>query len=248
MNTHTLQFKIKLGMFIIGGVVLFTVAIYLIGKQKNLFDPVFKLTTTFYNVSGLQVGNNVRFSGINVGTVDNIQILNDSTVRVDMLIKTSVQQFIRADCEAGIGSEGIIGDKVLIISQGSHNAPLPKDGQRIISNEPVELDEIMSSLQVTADNTVIVTEQIAEIVTKINNSSGTLWRLIEDSTMAKNISQTIVSLEKSSKGLNENMNAAKENILLRGYFNRKRRAAQKVIDDAAKKQIEEQEDIEKEAK
>lgn len=234
MNTHTLQFKMKLGIFILGGVVLFTIAIYLIGKQKNLFDPVFKLTTTFNNVSGLQVGNNVRFSGINVGTVDNIMILNDSTVRIDMFIKTSVQRFIRADCEAGIGSEGIIGDKVLIISQGSHSAPFPKDGQRIISNEPVEMDAIMASLQITAYNTEIVSEQLAQIVTKINNSNGILWRLIEDSTIAKNISQTIVSLEKSSKGLNENMNAAKENILLRGYFDRKKKAAQKVVDDAAK--------------
>jgi phospholipid/cholesterol/gamma-HCH transport system substrate-binding protein len=235
-------------MFIIGGALLFTCAIYFIGKQKNLFDPVFKLTTTFYNVSGLQAGNNVRFSGINVGTVDNILILNDSTVRVDMLIKTSVQRFIRADCEAGIGSEGIIGDRILIISQGSHSAALPKNGQRIASNEPVEMDAIMASLQVTADNVVIVSEQLAKIVTKINNSNGTLWRLIEDSTMSKNISQAIVSLERSSKGLDENMNAAKENILLKGYFDRKKKAAKKVADDAVEKQIQEQKVINKEAK
>ena len=56
---------------------IFVFAIFLIGKQKNLFNPVFKLTTTFNNISGLQVGNNIRFSGINVGTVDNINIIND---------------------------------------------------------------------------------------------------------------------------------------------------------------------------
>lgn len=82
MDTHSQKFKIRLGLFVAGGLALFVLAIFIIGKQKNLFDPVFKLTATFYNVSGLQVGNNVRFSGIPVGTVDNIIIINYLTVRV----------------------------------------------------------------------------------------------------------------------------------------------------------------------
>ena len=98
----------------------------------------------------------------------------------------------------------------------------------------------MASLQVTADNSVIISEKLAKIVTKINNGNGTLWRLIEDSTIAQNISQTIVSLEKSSKGLNENMNAAKENFLLKGYFKRQSKAAQKIVDDAEEKKADEQ--------
>src|ERR1041385_8820781 len=131
MDSHTPKFKIRLGLFIAGGIAIFLFAIFIIGRQKNLFNPVFRLTTTFYSISGLQVGNNVRFSGINVGTVDNIRIINDSTVRVDMLIKKDVQQFIKdvqqfikEDCEAAIGSEGIIGDKILIIGQGSTDAPV----------------------------------------------------------------------------------------------------------------------------
>ncbi|HCX99952.1 MAG TPA: MCE family protein, partial [Bacteroidales bacterium] len=83
MDTHTEKFKVRLGLFIIGGLALFVLAIFIIGKQQNLFNPVFKLSATFRNVSGLQVGNNVRFTGINVGTVDNIKIINDSTVWVD---------------------------------------------------------------------------------------------------------------------------------------------------------------------
>ena len=97
METHTIKYKIRLGLFIVGGTILFVIAIFLIGKQKNLFNKVFKLSTTFNNVSGLQVGSNIRFSGINVGTVDNIKIINDTMVRVDMLIKKSVQAFIKTD-------------------------------------------------------------------------------------------------------------------------------------------------------
>src|SRR4030043_2077154 len=126
MDTHTSKFKLRLGLFVIVGSGIFVVAIFIIGKQENLFDPVFKLTTTFYNVSGLQVGSNIRFSGIEVGTVDNIKIINDSTVWVDLLIRKNVQQFIKTDCAAGIGSSGIIGDRILVITQGSNDAPLVK--------------------------------------------------------------------------------------------------------------------------
>jgi len=235
MNTHTPKFKLRLGLFIAGGIALFVIAIFLIGKQKNLFNPVFKLTTTFYNVSGLQVGNNIRFSGINVGTVDNIVIINDSTVLVDMLIKKDVQQFFKSDCEAGIGSSGIIGDRVLIITQGSTDAPLVKDGQRISSIEPVETDDIMLSLKVTADNTAIISDQLAEIMVKINSGNGTLGRLIQDSTIAENINQTILNLKKSSKGLDENMSAAKENFLFKGYYKRKAKEAEQKKHDAEEK-------------
>jgi phospholipid/cholesterol/gamma-HCH transport system substrate-binding protein len=131
MDKHTQKFKIRLGLFIAGGIALFLLAIFIIGKQQNLFNPVFKLTTTFYNVSGLQVGNNVRFTGINVGTVDNISIINDSTVRVDMLIKREVNKFIKSDCIVAIGSEGLIGDRLLMITQGSTDAPLAKEGMQL---------------------------------------------------------------------------------------------------------------------
>ena len=248
MNTQTQKFKIRLGLFIAGGLALFIIAIFIIGKQKNLFDPVFKLTTTFYNVSGLQVGSNIRFSGINVGTVDNISIINDSTVRVDMLIKKSVQKFIKTDCEAGIGSAGIIGDRILIITQGSSDAPMVKDGQNIESKEPTETDAIMASLKVTADNAAIISDQLAEIASKVNKGNGTLWKLIQDSTMANNISQTIVSLRKSSKGLDENMDAAKHNFLLRGFFKDKEKAAQKVKNDSLEKIAKEQKAVQKEEK
>ncbi|MDD5185471.1 MAG: MlaD family protein [Paludibacter sp.] len=230
MDTHTQKFKIRLGLFVAGGLAIFMLAVFIIGKQKNLFNPVFKLTTTFYNVGGLQVGNNVRFSGINVGVVDNIRIINDSTVKVDMLIRKDVWQFIRSDSEVSIGSEGLIGDKLLTISQGSSDAALAKEGQRLDSNEPVETDAIMASLNVTSGNVEVITGQLAEIMVKINGGKGTLGRLVQDSTLAENLNKTIVNLKQSSKSLDENMTAVKHNFLLKGYFDRKAKK------DAAKKE------------
>jgi phospholipid/cholesterol/gamma-HCH transport system substrate-binding protein len=238
MDTHSPKFKVKLGLFVAAGFLLFTIAIFLIGRQKNLFDPVFKLTTTFYNVSGLQVGNNIRFSGIDVGTVENIILINDSTVQVGMIIKKSVQAFIKTDAVAVIGSEGIIGDRVLIITQGSSEAESVTEDDDIISLEPVETDAIITSLAVTSGNFEVISKQLAEIMTNINQGNGTLGRLIQDSTIAENINKTIINLRKSSKGLDENMNAAKSNFLLKGYFNKKEKQAEKDRQDSINKSEE----------
>ena len=225
MDTHTQKFKFRLGLFVAGGLTIFILAVFIIGKQKNLFNPVFKLTSTFHNISGLQVGNKIRFSGINVGTVDNISIVNDSTVRINMLIKKEVWQFIKSDCRVSIGSEGIIGDKLIIISQGITDAPLAKDGQKLESNEPVETDAIMKSLLVTAGNAEIITDQLAQIMTKINKGEGTLGRLIQDKTLAENLNKTMVNLKQTSKSLDENMTAVKHNFLFKGYFDNKAKVA-----------------------
>ncbi|MCI1267816.1 MAG: MlaD family protein [Saprospiraceae bacterium] len=227
MDNYSQKFKIRLGLFILIGLSLFVLAIFIIGKQRNLFNPVFKINSTFYNVSGLQVGNNVRLFGINVGTVDQIIIINDSTVRVDMLIRTDVKRFIKKDSEIAIGSEGLIGDRFLIITQGSSDADIVDHGDNLLSEEPVETDAIMASLRVTAGNAEIISQELAEIMVKINSGKGTLGRLIQDSTISANFNQTMVNLNKSTKGLNENMEAVKHNFLLKGYFNKKKKEALK---------------------
>lgn len=237
METHSSKFKARLGLFIAIAATLFMIGIFYIGRQKHLFNPVFTINSTFKNISGLQIGNNVRFSGINVGTVDNIQIINDSTVKVIVIIDKDIQQFIKKDCFLKIGSDGIIGDKTIIITQGSNKTPV-EEGQYLPSIEPVETDAILNSLKVTGENAEVISKQLADILYKINNGNGTLARLIHDSTVAENIDQTIINLKKSTQGLDENMEAAKHNILLRGYFkNKEKERKEKQKDD--KKSINE---------
>lgn len=250
MDTHTQGYKVRLGLFIIGGILLFVGAVFIIGKKNNLFDPVFKVTSDFYNVSGLQVGNNIRFSGITVGTVDDIEIINDSTVRVEMLIRNDVKKFIKADSKASIGSEGLIGDRLIIISQGGTDAPVVKTGQTLESTEPIETDDIMASLQITAANSEIITDQLSEVMIKINSGNGTLGRLINDPTIANNLGQSISNIKSGTAGLNENMEAVKENFLFKGYYNRKKKAADKKAADlkAAQQKAAEQKAAEQKKK
>lgn len=225
------KYKLRLGLFILLGFALFVIAIFWIGRQQNLFNPTFKLTADFGDVSGLQVGNNIRFSGINVGTVDAIQIMNDTTVRVFMQVDKDVQPFIKSDSYAAIGSEGLIGDRVIVISQGSMSATSVRNGDHLMAMDPVDMDQLMATLQVTGENAAVITDQLAEIMYKINNGEGSLSKLLEDKSIANSLEQTMQNLQQGTKGFSDNMEAAKNSFLLRGYFKKKERDKDKRIEE-----------------
>ncbi len=229
------RLKWKLGLFIVVGLVLLVFGLFFIGKQKNLFVSVFPVKAVFNNVSGLKIGNNVRFGGIAVGTVDGIQLLNDTSVQVNMNIKSEVRRFIKQDASASIGSDGLVGDRVVLISPGSMNREPVKDNEILVSHTPVETEQIMAGLKTSADNAAIITQQLAEIANKVNHGHGIIARLLGDSTMGNNLHATMVNLKNGSAGLNENMEAAKHNFLLKGYFKKKKKE-----EDKKKKELEDQ--------
>jgi phospholipid/cholesterol/gamma-HCH transport system substrate-binding protein len=235
------RLKWKLGLFIVVGLVLLVFGLFFIGKQKNLFVSVFQLKAVFNNVSGLKVGNSVRFGGIAVGTVDGIQLLNDTSVQVNMNIKSEVRRFIKQDASASIGSDGLVGDRVVLISPGTMNREPVKDNEILVSHAPVETEQIMAGLKTSADNAAIITQQLAEIANKINHGHGIIGRLLGDSSLGNNLNATMVNLKKGSAGLNENMEAAKHNFLLKGYFKKKKKE-----EDKKKKELEDAEEKKKE--
>lgn len=223
MEIQNLKFKIRLGLFVAGGLLLLTLGIFIIGKQKNTFSSVIRIVSDFRNVSGLQVGNNVRFSGINVGTVDHISIINDTTVRVGIIVETEIRRFIKKDCILSIGSEGLIGDRFISISQSETNAPQISDGEILASSAPLDTDAIMNSLAVSAANAEVISSELADIVWNLNHGNGTLGRLINDSSIANNLESTMHNLKTSSKSLDQNMNAVKKSFLLKRYFKKKQK-------------------------
>src|SRR3954469_17034064 len=119
--------KWKLGLFVVVGLVILVLGLFFIGKQKNLFVSVFPIKAVFNNVSGLKVGNNVRYGGIAVGTVDGIELITDTSVQVNMNIKSDVRKFIKQGASASIGSNGLVGDRVVLISPGLINQQPVKD-------------------------------------------------------------------------------------------------------------------------
>ena len=186
-------------MFIILGVVLFMVSIYFIGNNKNLFSSTFQLKSHFKNVSGLKEGNNVRFSGINVGTVSGIEFISDSSVVVNLVIKQEVQQYIKTDAIASIGSDGLMGDKVLTISPGTSSNKVVDDNATIRSFKAVDMEDLMKGLNKSVDNAEIITTQLSEFSTKINEGKGALNKVLTDEEFAKSFETTIQNLKKSSE-------------------------------------------------
>ena len=185
-------------MFVILGIALFIFTVYFIGKNKNLFGSTFNLKTQFKNVSGLKIGNNVRFLGINIGTVDDIQFVSDSSVVVNLIVKEDMQKFIKTDAKATIGSDGLMGDKVLTISPGINSTIVVKDNDAIASNQSVEMEDLMKGLKKSVDNAEIITNQLAMFTTKMNDNDGTLSKLMSDKKLANSISNTLTNLESSS--------------------------------------------------
>ncbi len=185
----TKKHNIKLGLFVAAGVLLFIFGIYYIGSQVNMFSKKFQISGVFTDISGLKVGNNARFSGINVGTVSKVQIINDSLVRVDLSIQDNVRQFIRKDSKMEIGSEGLMGNKIINIYTGSINVDIVEEGDILETIEVVQIDKILRQLNTSSINTAIITKNVAEITNKINQGEGAFGKIFADETFATNLSK-----------------------------------------------------------
>ena len=231
-------FKWKVGLFVIIGFVLFLSALFFIGKQKNFFGSVFRVQSVFKNVSGLKVGANVRFGGIAVGTVEDIQLITDTSVKVVMILQSKVKKFIKTDASAAISSDGLMGDKVILISPGTGGQHEIAESGTLSSQQPVEIDAILASLKISADHAAVITDELAQLAYRVNHGNGVISKLIGDSTIGNNLSKTMKNLNKSSEGLNENMEAAKHNFLLRGYFKKKKKGEEKKKKEEEKTQQE----------
>ncbi|HEY3295347.1 MAG TPA: MlaD family protein [bacterium] len=173
---------IKLGIFITIGFVLFAVAIYVVGMNQQLFNRTFHISGIFNDVSGLQAGNNVRFSGITVGIIQRIKMESDTTVRVDASINEDVRRFIKKDAVAVIGTESLMGNKVLVITPGTSNLPEIEDGDTLKTNAPMNIDQLMGTVKKTNDNLAVITGDLADIVHSIREGKGTIGQLLMDST------------------------------------------------------------------
>jgi phospholipid/cholesterol/gamma-HCH transport system substrate-binding protein len=232
------NYKWKLGLFAVVALVIAVGAIYYIGKERNKFGSVLHVSAQFNSVSGLKLGSNVRLGGIDVGTVNSIELVTDTTVEVDMIIQRKVQKFIKKDAKASIGSDGLMGDKVIVITAGTPTTPVVADGDSLGSHQPIETDAIMASLKTSADNAAIITGNLADISSRITNGKGALGKLLHDTTLSANISSTMRNLNSSTQKLDQNMEAAQHNFLLRGFFKKKEKEKKKKEEEEAKKKQE----------
>jgi len=230
------------------GLLVLVLAIFFIGNRKNLFSSTFTIYGTFKNVNGLQVGNNVRFAGINVGVVQAINIVTDSSARVDLTLNSDVRKFIEKDSKLSIGSDGLMGDKLVVIAPGGITTKQEvSNGEQLAAINPVDVDKIIVKLTNVIDNAASLTGGLSEIVAKVNSGQGSIGKLLNNDRMANDLDATVKQAQTTMKNvhtttttLNTDLKAAQSNFLLKGFFNRKKKKAQedsiKKAQEAAKKQ------------
>ncbi len=227
--------KIKIGVFTFIGLLVLVLAIFFIGNRKNLFSSTFTVYGTFKNVNGLQVGNNVRFAGINIGVVQAINIVTDSAARVDLTLNSNVKKFIKKDSKISIGSDGLMGDKLVVIAPGGITSTQEvSNGDQLTAQNPVDVDKIIAKLTKVIDNAGALTGGLSDIVAKVNSGQGSIGRLLNNNSLAKNLEGTVKQAQNTMKNvhtttttLNTDLKAAQSNFLLKGFFNKKKKKAQK---------------------
>jgi len=197
MRTRAID-NVKLGSFVLTGLIFLIFCLYMIGKNRNLFGSTFTISADFHNVNGLMPGNNVRFAGIDVGTVKSLEIISDSTVRVYMVIDKDVRKHIKKNSIASVGTDGLMGNKLINVNSVHELALVVEEGDVIASLKPVETDEMLRTLNITNQNLALFSNDLKRIAQRINNSKG-IWSLLSDTGISKNIEEAAKNINRAGQ-------------------------------------------------
>ncbi|MCB0572421.1 MAG: MCE family protein [Phaeodactylibacter sp.] len=189
---------IQLGLFVTIGVALFILSVYFIGSHKQMFRPALRVSAVFHNIGGLQPGNIVRYSGINAGTVENIEILNDSMVKVNMKLGLELKPFIKKDAIASIGSDGLVGSMLVNISPGKGGEKPVEEGDVLPSYSRIKTDELLNTLGKTNENIELITNDLLLITRQMTQGKGTVAMLLRDTLLATGLKESVEGLKAAS--------------------------------------------------
>lgn len=204
MKKYTSQ-KIQLGIFVILGTLILVFTLYFIGNKQQLFTKNIVVYSEFENVNGLQKGNNVRYSGIDVGNVSRIEMLEESRILVEMRIEEATGTFMKRSAIATIATDGLVGSMVVNILPGNDSIYSPGivSGDTIQSYSRIAAADMLSTLNVTNENAALLTADLLKVTNKILEGKGTLGILLNDSLMANDVRLTLVNLKNTTKQTNE---------------------------------------------
>jgi phospholipid/cholesterol/gamma-HCH transport system substrate-binding protein len=190
--------SVIVGVFVLIGIIIFIAGVLTMGGQQKKFVKSIRLNAVFDDIGGLQTGNNVWFSGVKIGTVRKINFYGESQVEIVMAVENKAQEYIRKDSKATIGSDGLIGNKIIVIYGGTTQAPPVEDGDRLIAVMPLDTDKMMSTLQENNNNLVTITENLKVLTTKIADGKGMVGAVMTDSLLAESFKNTMMAFERAA--------------------------------------------------
>ena len=189
--------NVKLGAFVIAGLVFLVILLYLIGKNRNIFGSNYELKARFDNAQGLVKGSNIRFAGIQAGTVKSITFINDTVIEVTLFVNTDMKTIIRKNAIASISTDGLVGNKVVNIAPGAELAALAVEGDILYSKKTLKTDEMLVTLNETNENVAVITAGLKETVARLNNSSA-LWALLNDNSIPQDLKASIANIHRAT--------------------------------------------------
>lgn len=190
MTTQSVN-KLKLGIFVLTAVLFLILGLYYIGSKRNFFSSTINVSAKFDDIGGLMPGNNVRFNGINVGTVSEVYAISDSVIKVDFTIDESEIKFITKSSVASIGTDGLLGNKLINISPGRTGGKPIREGDELATLKPLQMTNALRTLMISNDNIKVITENLKNVSEKFSNETS-LWKLLSDPTIAENVRNAIV--------------------------------------------------------
>lgn len=207
MNESPNKRAVIVGVFVIVGLVFLLAGILIIGNLRETFNRKMELVSLFDDVSGLQPGNNVWFSGVKVGTVSNMDFFGKSQVEVRMNVAIKAQQYIRKDAKVKISNDGLIGNKILVIYGGTEEFAEVVEGDTLEVEKTFTSEDMINTAQENNKNILAITNDIKAITKKLAAGEGSIGKMLDDSLMYTNINSTIVSLQKASAKAQQMLNS-----------------------------------------
>lgn len=193
--------NVKLGIFVLSGLLFLVLVLYMIGRNSNLFGNTYELKVRFRNIQGLVVGNNVRYAGIETGTVKKIEILNDTVIEVTMLIEDEMKSIIRKNSMASIGTEGLVGNKVINIIPPQEPAEFASENDLLPTHPTADTDEMLQTLEKTNRDIAEIAAAIKQTIHQMN-SNNELLSLVNDQSIPRHIKGALSNMYEAASALN----------------------------------------------
>ena len=186
------------GLFVLIGLVFLTGGILMVGNLRQTFTKKVTVVAFFEDVNGLQNGNNIWFSGVKVGTVKDINFYNRSAVEVTMRVDEKTQEYIRKDAKVKISTDGLIGNKILIIYGGTGKFTQIEDGDTLEVEKTFSQDDMLKILQESNKNIMAISSDFKIISKKLVAGEGTLGKLLNDNTLYDHADDALRSIQITS--------------------------------------------------
>lgn len=190
---------VTVGVFIFLGLAIFVAGVLTLGGQKKTFEKKISLKAVFKDVGGLQVGNNVWLSGVKIGTIKKMSFIGNSGVEVVMSLETKAQKFIKKDAKAKISSEGFIGNKIVVIYDGSMETPSVEENDVLAVENGLNTDEILATFQQNNKNLLDITGNFQLISKRLLEGKGSIGKLLTDETLVNQLEASVNGFRRASQ-------------------------------------------------